>query len=107
MLRTTVLHGLIFSLLSILVVASTGCITIDLWNVGGPETQLVETVVRGEKGPKILLVEIDGVIGVSNDAGFLFGGNAYSGRQHRVATTSRWQPTRFRHTRPPSRVRSG
>jgi len=76
--RTTVLHGLIFSLLSILVVASTGCITIDLWNGGGPETQLVETVVRGEKGPKILLIEIDGVIGVSNDVNFLFGGNAYS-----------------------------
>jgi len=78
MLRTTVVHGLIYSALSVLVVINTGCITIDLWNGGGPGGQLVETVVHGDKGPKILLIEIDGVIGVSNDVGFLFGGDEYS-----------------------------
>jgi protease-4 len=73
--RTTVLHGLIYS---VLLVLSTGCISIDLLDGGGPEAQLVETVVRGDEGPKILLIEIDGVIGVSNDVGSLFGGDEYS-----------------------------
>ena len=44
-----------------LVVASAGCIHVDLLG-GGVEAELVETVVRGESGPKILLVEIDGLI---------------------------------------------
>jgi protease-4 len=78
MLRTRVAHGLIYSVLSVLTVFNTGCITVDLWYGGGSEAQLVETVVRGEEGPKILLVEIDGVIGISNNAGFLFGEDEYS-----------------------------
>jgi protease-4 len=73
--RATVLCGLICA---VLVVFSTGCITVDLLGGGGPEAQLVETVVRGDEGPKILLIEIDGVIGVSNDVGSLFGGAEYS-----------------------------
>ena len=75
MIRTTLSRGLIYS---ILLVFGTGCITVDLLGGGGPEAQLVETVVRGEKGPKILLVEIDGVIGSSNDIGSLFRGDQYS-----------------------------
>jgi hypothetical protein len=78
MLRTRVAHGLIYSILSVLTVFNAGCITVDLWYGGGSEAQLVETVVRGEEGPKILLVEIDGVIGISNNAGFLFGADEYS-----------------------------
>ncbi len=75
MRRTTVLRGLIWA---VLFVFSTGCITVDLLGGGGPEAQLVETVVRGDEGPKILLIEIDGVIGISNDVGSLFGEAEYS-----------------------------
>ena len=63
---------------SIMAAIGTGCITIDVFDGGGPEAQLVETVVRGTKGPKILLVEIDGVIGGANFAGSLFEGTEYS-----------------------------
>jgi protease-4 len=75
MQRPTVLCGLICA---ILFAFCTGCITVDLLDGGGPEAQLVETVVRGDEGPKILLVEIDGVIGSSNDIGSLFGGSQFS-----------------------------
>lgn len=75
MQRTAVLRGLIYA---ILIALSTGCISVDLLDGGGPQAELVETVVRGDEGPKILLVEIDGVIGASNDVGSLFGGHQYS-----------------------------
>ena len=75
MQRPTVLCGLICA---ILFAFCTGCITVDLLDGGGPEAELVETVVRGDEGPKILFVEIDGVIGSSNDIGSLFGGSQYS-----------------------------
>jgi protease-4 len=50
---------------SILIAALTcltapGCITINTF--GGRERPLVETVVDGERGPKVLLVDIDGLI---------------------------------------------
>jgi protease-4 len=61
-----------------LLVLGPGCISIDLLSGGGPEAQLVETVIRGDTGPKILLVEIDGVIGGSNGVRSLFGGDEYS-----------------------------
>jgi len=56
---------------------TTGCITVDLLG-GGPSAELVESVVRGESGPKILLVEIDGVIDGSVEADTLFGIHEYS-----------------------------
>lgn len=50
----------------------TGCISVDLLG-GAGESPLVESVVRGESGPKIVLVEIDGVIGGSEIVDSLFG----------------------------------
>ena len=47
-------------LLLALVVFSTGCISIDL--LGGADAPLVESVVRGSEGPKILMIDIDGMI---------------------------------------------
>ena len=75
MICTTMSRGLIYS---VLLIFGTGCITVDLLAGGGSEAQLVETVVRGETGPKILLVDIDGVIGASNEVGSFFGGDDYS-----------------------------
>jgi protease-4 len=63
---------------SILLFFGTGCVTVDLLSGGGADAALVETVVRGEKGPKILLIDIDGVIGGSSAADSLFGGPQYS-----------------------------
>ncbi len=39
---------------------AAGCISLNL--IGGPPRPLVETVVHGESGPKILMVEIEGLI---------------------------------------------
>lgn len=75
MLRRSVLCGSIYI---VLLFFATGCITIDLLGGAGSGAALVETVVRGEQGPKILLIEIDGVIGVENPAGTLFGVDEYS-----------------------------
>lgn len=47
--------------LLILLLSVSGCISIDLFE-GGPAAPLEETVLQGERGPKILLLEIDGVI---------------------------------------------
>lgn len=48
------------ALLLALLVPIAGCVTIEL--PGGPPPPLVETVVHGESGGKILLVRIDGVL---------------------------------------------
>ncbi|MBK7951288.1 MAG: signal peptide peptidase SppA [Deltaproteobacteria bacterium] len=55
------------------VACAGGCITIDVLG-GGEEAALVETVVRGREGRKILLLDIDGVIGEVDLAGSFFGG---------------------------------
>jgi len=52
--------------------ASGGCISIDVLG-GGEEVPLVETVVRGRTGPKILLLDVDGVIGDVAFADSIFG----------------------------------
>ena len=39
---------------------AAGCISLDL--IGGPPRPLVESVVHGESGPKILMLEIEGLI---------------------------------------------
>ena len=78
LVRNVLRRGLTAFVLVLFVVVGTGCITVDLLSGGGPESQLVETVIRGDEGPKILLVEIDGIIGGSNGVGSLFGGDAYS-----------------------------
>jgi protease-4 len=70
----SLLIGLIAALLT---VVGTGCITVDLLG-GGPEAPLVETIVRGESGPKILLIEIDGVIGSANEIQSLLTTEPYS-----------------------------
>ena len=79
---------------SILPVFGMGCITIDILGGGGPEAALVETVVRGEKGPKILLIDIDGVIGVPNSPSSLLGGQEYSmvARVREVLDVARGDP---------------
>ncbi len=47
-----------------------GCVNVQLF--GGTPEPLVETVIYGESGPKILLLDIDGVISESSDdRGFL------------------------------------
>ena len=43
-----------------LALTCTGCITIDI--LGGKPGSLRETVVEGERGPKIALIEIEGVL---------------------------------------------
>jgi protease-4 len=58
----------------------TGCITIDA--LGGERKPLDETVVYGTSGPKVLLLDIDGIIDDSNVRGPL-------GTGGREATTSR------------------
>jgi len=50
-------------------VLAMGCITIDVG--GGAGGKLEETVVQGQDGPKILLLEIDGEITHSNRSGVL------------------------------------
>jgi len=60
-----------------LVVASSGCISIHLLD-GGAAAPLEETVVQGERGPKILLLEIDGIIDAVPTIDPLFGGEAPS-----------------------------
>ncbi len=60
-------------LLLLLVGSGTGCITIDVFG-GGEEAALVESVVRGREGPKILLLDIDGVIGETESPSAFFGG---------------------------------
>lgn len=50
-----------------------GCISIDLMG-GGAESELVETIVRGAGAKKILLLDIDGVIGGADLTGSLLGG---------------------------------
>jgi protease-4 len=65
--------------LAAVALSSAGCITIDA--LGGARRPLDETVVYGKSGPKVLLLDIDGVIGDSNVRGPL-------GTGGREATTS-------------------
>jgi protease IV len=53
--RLTRLASLMF-----LAITCTGCITIDI--LGGKPGRLRETVVEGERGPKIALIDIEGVL---------------------------------------------
>jgi protease-4 len=48
------------ALLASLALTSSGCLTVQFF--GGVSEPLVETVIYGESGPKIALVDIDGVI---------------------------------------------
>jgi protease-4 len=52
---------------ALVAVALGGCIQIDLF--GGGRGGLVESVVRGHRGPKILMLEIDGVIQQEEQSG--------------------------------------
>jgi protease-4 len=47
-------------LLACLALASSGCLTVNV--LGGAPEPLVETVIYGDSGPKIALIDIDGVI---------------------------------------------
>ena len=49
----------------------TGCISFELPLFGGP---LEQKVVMGERGPKILLLDVDGSIGLQPAASSIFGG---------------------------------
>lgn len=66
--------------LAAMALLGTGCITIDA--LGGGRKPLDETVVYGKSGPKVLLLDIDGIIGDSNVRGPL-------GTGGREAATSR------------------
>jgi len=47
----------------------SGCVTI---NVGGsPESEIGETLIQGQQGPKVLLLDIDGEITSANSSSFL------------------------------------
>jgi protease-4 len=59
------------------VLSTGGCVSIDLLS-GGASAPLEESVVRGTRGPKILLVDIDGVIGGLPDRSSFFGGQELS-----------------------------
>ena len=48
------------TLLACLALASSGCLTVQFF--GGAREPLIETVIYGESGPKIALIDIDGVI---------------------------------------------
>lgn len=63
----------LFAFVALAVGSTTGCVTIDVLG-GGEEAELVETVVRGREGRKILLLDIDGVIGEASPSGSFFGG---------------------------------
>jgi protease IV len=56
---------------------SSGCVSIDLFG-GGASAPLEESIVRGVAGPKILLVDIDGVIGGGPSTDAFFGGEEIS-----------------------------
>jgi len=53
--------------LALLVVTLGGCIQIDLF--GGARGPLVESTVYGQRGPKILMLELDGVIHQEEESG--------------------------------------
>ena len=65
----------LFSFLLTAVATTAGCLTIDVLG-GGEEAALVETVVRGREGSKILLLDIDGVIGDTGLSDSFLGGPA-------------------------------
>jgi protease-4 len=60
-----------------LLLLMTGCISVDVFG-GGPAAELVETVVRGDEGPKILIIDIDGLISGADVADSLLGRGEYS-----------------------------
>ncbi len=66
----------LFPFLLIAVATTAGCLTIDVLGGGGEQAALVETVVRGRAGSKILLLDIDGVIGDTGFADSFLGGSA-------------------------------
>jgi protease-4 len=58
-------------IVALLCLSAPGCITINTF--GGGEEPLVETVVFGERGPKVLMLDVDGLIsdvGVEGPLGF-------------------------------------
>lgn len=57
------------SLLSLLSLLLSGCITINL--PGGGQNDMTEAVVQGRQGPKLLLVDIDGEITSADASGVL------------------------------------
>lgn len=58
-------------LLAGLALAAPGCVSISLFD--GGRKPLVETVIHGDTGPKILMLEIDGVISETPEIGGLIG----------------------------------
>ena len=52
---------LLLAALALVAMTTSGCISVDLFG-GGVSAPLVESVVRGVEGPKILILDIDGVI---------------------------------------------
>jgi len=64
-------------LVALLLILQTGCISIDLLG-GGADAPLEQSVVAGERGPKLLLLDIDGLISGSESEPGLFGFGATS-----------------------------
>jgi protease-4 len=64
-------------LAALVVLSASGCVSIDLLS-SGASAPLEESIVRGTRGPKILLVDIDGVIGALPDRRSFFGGQELS-----------------------------
>jgi protease-4 len=64
-------------LAALLILSAGGCVSVDLLS-SGASAPLEESVVRGTSGPKILLVDIDGVIGGLPDRRSFFGGQELS-----------------------------
>ena len=58
------------SLAAVLALASTGCVSLDILSLG-PDGPPEQSVVAGAAGPKVLLLEIDGVINGADTPSFL------------------------------------
>jgi protease-4 len=72
--------------------ALSGCVSFQLF--GGPPEPLVETVVLGETGPKILLLKLDGVISMEEPERRFFGppGDSVVSRVREVLDGAREDP---------------
>jgi protease-4 len=56
------------AILAAALTANSGCVQLDLGSLGG-QAEWVEQVVLGDEGPKILLLDVEGVIGADRDSG--------------------------------------
>jgi protease-4 len=76
-------------LTAVLSLAALGCINVDLALPLGSPGELEETVLEGDDGPKILMVEIDGVITAEPEERFFGAGESLVARLREELDTAR------------------